>query len=195
MQKWEPLKITLKQMLANALSTTFKIVEEMDVPVKVYELSLSKDDINGYYKVDIDIKPGNPEEQVRRMLLAKDLGELYSEEDQAEKFLGEEDATGFVRKRRISQMIKLMLLTPDSPLFNLVYSQAVKELGLEDLQAEMQMEAQKAQENDETSQGPIQGAHPTRGVPGEANPASVVQPQSQKELQAAQQALGAIGGS
>ena len=193
LQKWEPLKITLKQMIANAISTVFKIVEEMDVPVKIAEFVLKKEDIKGNYTVSVDIKPGNPEEQVRRMLLAKDLGDLYSDEDRAEKFLGEENATEFVRKTRVSKMLNLMLQTPGSPLWTLVYNQAMSELGMEDIQAELEARAQEQakQTTLETpvGKGPVIGGHPTRGAPGVASEPPVAMPQGQEELEGAMNAM------
>lgn len=208
LQKWEPLKTCLRQMIANTLSTTFKIVEEMGIPVKIAERSLSKADINGYYQMEVTIKPGNPEERTRQMLLGKDMAEFYSDEELAEKFFGEENATEHVRKNRISKMIKLQLLTAGSPLWNQVWGEALRELGMEREAEKFEAEARRklaemaqlgqeasGQEESAGFGGPVLGAHPTRGAPGVANVPPTAEPQSQEELKAAQEALANLGGA
>src|SRR3990167_8389006 len=96
-------------------------------------------------------------------------------------------------------MIKLMSETPNSALWNLVYGQAIKELNLEDVQAQLEATPPELAISNPASgqtvqQGPVQGAHPAAGVPGVTTAPPIGQPQSQEELEAAQQALLNIGG-
>lgn len=203
LQKWEPLKITLRQMIANAISTTFQIVEQMEIPVKIFEHTIDKKDIDGYYKVEIDIKPGNPEEKTRRLLLVKDMTEFLTDEEEAE-MMGIEDSTEHFRQLRLKKMYNLMMQNPNSLLFRMVERQAIKEAGMEDIAAEMDAEIamqEKASgsgsglvsqqyDRNPSLEGPVIGGSPTRGNQGVPGQPEVANPPGQEDLEAAMTAMG-----
>lgn len=197
LQHWEPLKITLKQVLANTMSTVFKIVEEMDVPVKINDKTISKKDVNGYYKNTINIKPGNPDEQVRKLLLAAGpVGDLYSDEDKAEKLMGEENPGEFVRKTRVSKILKRQWEDPNSPLARKAMADAYRELGEEELLAELDKAVEQNNKGIQppvSSQGPVEGASPALGEPGISTQPKVATPQSQVNLQRAEEGMASLG--
>lgn len=200
LSKWEPLKITLRQMIANAISTTLQIVEKMDVPVKIFEQSISKEDINGYYKVEIDIKPGNPEERTRRMLLVKDLTEHLTEEEESE-MLGVENSTEHFRQLRLKKMFNLMASDTNSAYFQIIWRQAIKELEMEDIQAEIdaQITAKRSaglprgNGQNPSMAGPVIGGSPTRGVIGEAGQPPIQVPPGEEQLNQVVNAMGGMG--
>lgn len=164
---WESQYISAKNTIACALGQILRIVDKVvGQGVEIGGLTLRPEDIEGDYRVSVDIKPGNPNQERQDYLIGKDMAGSLPKRVILEKFMHQEDAT-----QAMADMAADVIMERED-----VQAKIAAEV-LEDWDIGKQLEAEKRRTGPQLAQPtePEQptlagiGGSPTRGVAGMSN--------------------------
>ncbi|MFA4837066.1 MAG: hypothetical protein WC749_13480 [Dehalococcoidia bacterium] len=95
-----PIYISAKTALAQVLGTALETVEKViQSGVEMRGFKLKPEDIKGNYKVNVEIRTGNPDERLRNLLTMKDLWDFVEHEWLMQELGDMPDATNLLAKK------------------------------------------------------------------------------------------------
>lgn len=165
-----PVYIAVKTALANVLGMALETVEKViGANVEMRGYTLKPQDINGNYKVNVEIRTGNPDERARNLLLMKDLWPFLGHEYLLQEMGDIADAAGHLAKKAAEEAWDEFKRTPAGQ--QLVWQKVFKDIddeeALEALRASQTLPAAPAQGQPAPTgpEGPQGiGGSPTRNV-------------------------------